>query len=130
MSTIDLGKIFITWAGDWIPRKNYEVLTGVRHNSAFWISLLDNTGVEPGTSENVWAMVTEDGKTPEISIDNAGNIYSDGKLVSSVLADQIGSLRTIKKDLEDAIAIGDEGFVSMADAYIQIDDSSIPNLNN
>lgn len=101
MSAIDLGKIMITHGGDWSPQGSYEILTVVRHNGASYLSISDNTGVEPGTDPYVWKLVAQDGDSSVLTIDSAGNIYKNGVLFSTILADAM-SLIARASEAEDA----------------------------
>lgn len=83
---IDIGKIAITPEGEWLADRNYEYLSFVQHNGSGYLSLQDNENVEPGTDENVW-MLASKGGTPELTSDEDGNIYADGKLLSSTIAE-------------------------------------------
>lgn len=87
MSAIDLGKIMVTLAGDWASAGSYEILTVVRHNGGSYISITDNTGVEPGTDDSVWLLFAEDGDSSVLTIDDDGKIYKNGELFTTILAD-------------------------------------------
>lgn len=81
----------ITPAGEWSPSRSYEILTAVEHNGNGYLAISDNTAVEPGTDDSVWMMFVRAGDTPTITADAQGNIYINGDLLTSVLADLVAT---------------------------------------
>lgn len=92
MNAIDLGKIMITPEGTWSPNRSYERLSAVSWNGNGYIAIKDSTAVEPGTDDSVWMMFVQAGDSPEFSADEQGNIFKNGELLTSVLADAAASV--------------------------------------
>ena len=76
----------VTPAGEWARDKNYEILSFVRHDGSGYLAIKNNNGVEPGTDDLIWMLVCERGYTPKLTVDDEGNLYSDGELVSTIFA--------------------------------------------
>ena len=93
MSTIDLGKIMITPAGQWSAEGSYERLSAVSHNGDGYIAISDNTAIEPGTDDDVWMKFVQAGDSPEITADASGNIYRNGELLSDAIAVAAASIQ-------------------------------------
>lgn len=79
----------ITPEGDWDSTRSYEILSAVQHGGSGYIAVSSNTGIEPGTDKSVWMLFASGGKTPELTIDEAGNLFADGIFMTSALADMI-----------------------------------------
>lgn len=84
---LDLGKVGITFGGEWVPGKDFERLTLVVHGGIIYLSLDDSRGVEPGTDPTKWVSLgggaIDGGTTPGTvgSSDTIGVAYhSDGLL--------------------------------------------------
>ena len=75
----------VTPEGDWIDGRSYEFLSVVYHKGSGYIAVSDNSGVEPGTDASVWMLFAEGGKVPELTVDDEGNLFADGKLLTSAL---------------------------------------------
>ena len=61
MSQINLGKVMITLGGEWNSSTSYQRLVAVSHNGNGYISITENTGVEPGTNDSIWMLIVEKG---------------------------------------------------------------------
>lgn len=81
----------ITPAGEWSADRSYERLSAVEHSGNGYLAISDNTAVEPGTDDSVWMMFVRAGDTPTITADAQGNIYINGDLLTSVLADLVAT---------------------------------------
>ena len=61
MSQSNLGKVMITLGGEWNSSTSYQRLVAVSHNGNGYISITENTGVEPGTNDSIWMLIVEKG---------------------------------------------------------------------
>ncbi len=59
---IDLGKVGVTHGGTWNATTTYERLTVVLYDGSSYVSLINNTGVTPGTNGNIWQLVASKGQ--------------------------------------------------------------------
>lgn len=72
---------FETGKETWDAAAEYEARTLTYHNGVVWQALVDNTGVEPGTSSSVWA------KYSDISETEAGTTVIDAATTERVAAE-------------------------------------------
>lgn len=63
MATVDLGKISLTVEDSWVKTKAYERLVLLSHNGQAYVSRVDNIGIEPGTDNTVWMLVSKRGES-------------------------------------------------------------------
>jgi len=114
---IDLGKVMATPAGEWRGDASYEFLSVVSHNGSGYISRVDNTGIEPGTNDNVWMLLVSAGESPKITRDAKGNIYVDGALLTSAFADAEAAARRIV-ETETSVRAAEQGRVNAENARV------------
>ena len=94
----------ITPGGDWDSTRSYEILSAVQHGGSGYIAVSSNTGIEPGTDKSVWMLFASGGKTPELTIDEAGNLFADGIFITSVLADMVANNAAMVKNEDERVA--------------------------
>ena len=117
MATLDLGKIMITAAGEWSASRSYEMLTAVEHNGSGYLSIADNTGVEPGTSPNIWMLFAQAGESSVLTIDDDGKIYKNGELFTTILSDAKTLFDTVESAEADRV-LAEQGRVDAEDARV------------
>lgn len=84
--TINLGKVGLTFVGDYVLTSSYESRTCVFYNHVSWVSRKDvPAGIVPGTDEEYWQMVSGRGPQGEKGETGAqGNSAFDGTGVEIV----------------------------------------------